>query len=108
VYAGLEYGHQLTDALSGSIGFDFNYISDYPGLVEVTTPGESITSVGDYSTVNGHYVLTLNESTDFELFAKNVFDERGVTAETSPTNLFGFQRYLIRPRTIGVQVRHRF
>ena len=108
VSAGFEHQHQLTASLNGSLRFDFNYISDYPGLVEVSTPGEAIANVGDYSTVNGRYAVTLNESTDFEIFAKNLFDERGVTAETSPTNLFGFQRYLIRPRTVGVQVRHRF
>lgn len=108
INAGLEYERELSSTLNGSFRLDVNHVSDYPGLVEVTGPGESIATVGDFTTVNGRLTLGIRDATDVEIFAKNLFDERGVTAETSPTNMFGFQRYLIRPRTIGLQLRHRF
>jgi len=100
--AGVEYDFNLSAAWSGLARVDWAYV----GSVEPDLGGgPPVPALASYDTLNLRFGVA-RDNLAFELFGRNVTDERGVSS-VEPFQ-FGGQETLIRPREVGVEVRYSY
>jgi len=94
----VEYTFQLQESVEGYVRLNQQYISRSFNRFNSTSA-----QMGDYNIINvrlGAYV----DNWEFAVFANNLFDNRAVVA----IGLNDTELFLLKPRTIGLNVRTRF
>lgn len=100
--AGLEYDFDLNAAWSGMARADWSYVGSVrPDL----GGGPPVPELASYDTLNLRFGLS-RDNLAFELFGRNLTDERGITS-VEPFQ-FGGKQSLIRPRELGLEVRYSY
>lgn len=96
-YTNLGSGLELQSLLS------LQYVGD--SSMEYDFVATKADELGDYSIVNARVSLISDGGWSVALYGDNMTDERGTT---STTNLVEERRFVVRPRTLGVNLRYAF
>jgi len=100
----------LTDKLEGNLGFTIVYLGDRASTFVTDAPNATRPRIlmPEYTTVDVRGGLTFDRVWSVNVYARNLFDKRGVAAADNrngvnvPTALF------IQPRTLGVTLARTF
>jgi len=101
--AGLQYDFAITEQWSGFARADYSYVGEVRYKFGQVDP--MVVNQDAYALTNAR-VGVAKEALAFELFARNITDERAVVNITDPS--LGNREYLARPRELGVEVRYSF
>jgi len=112
---GIEY--TIPDVFGGDLWFGYNhtYQSSKWNNITNAVARDPDGKVPAWDLANAHVGLTLQNGWEWQLTARNIWDERAINAlwNDSSGEFFGDPRFdnmrtYARPRTIGLQVRKRF
>jgi outer membrane receptor protein involved in Fe transport len=105
-----EYELQPMDGYQAYAGFTWSYMGERKnGFTTAITPPVGRADIPAYNTVNLRLGVDY-KTWGFQLFAKNVGDERGIVNLTGPGQILdlGRSETLIQPRTLGFLVSKKF
>lgn len=98
--AGLQYDFRAGPRWSGFIRGDYSYVGDVRVVLAGTELRQDAYSLANFK------VRFASERLVVDLFARNVFDERGVAATGDPR--LGLSQRIVRPREFGVELRYSY
>ena len=98
-----DYNFELTPLYPAFVGFSYRYVGSREQ--NFAPPGTIRTELPSYSTVDLRTGV-LHDNWTFELYAKNVGDERGIVAVGNGTGIFGAS--VIQPETVGFSLSSKF
>jgi iron complex outermembrane receptor protein len=107
--AALQYDGRLSSTLNWRALLDFQHVGQSYDRYE-SMPNAQV--VGDYDTINLRFSVLAHQGWEVSLFGRNLTDERGILATQFIQGNFApiefFRWHVIRPRTIGLNIRYHF